>query len=271
MKKITFNNHELLFDPDKHKYFKLPEKRELMGVTKISEMTEENGWRIPWAAKMSRLEAEKLLKSVAKGEQTIDEVNYLEMSQAIGNAHRNTSTKAISIGHAGHGWLESYLNFRMGTGEKPSLPKSAVVKESITPFVQWAEPLCNPEKTNNPTLKFLTAEEVVYYAGDGFDYAGTLDLRFEWNGKHIIGDFKTAKALKRGYLWQLALYALAVEQTGRKVDELMLFKLPKRDHPDDEPTEWQMKAFPFTDELRSRAPMLAAIKSMNFAIDKAMK
>jgi|TARA_B100001123_G_C15338112_1_gene1033649 hypothetical protein len=273
MKTVNFNGVELSFDPDRHKYFK--GDRELMGCSKLSEMCEDNGWRIPWAAKMSRVKAEELLKGVANGETVIDEINYQEMATAIGNAHRTKSSSAISIGNAGHDWLERYLLFRMGKGDKPNLPKSDVVKESITPFVQWAEPLSNPEKTKNPTLRFLAAEEVVYFEGDGFDYAGTLDLRFEItrDGKthHAIGDFKTAKDLKRGYLWQLALYAAAVEQAGRKIDSLWLFKLPKRDAPDDKPTEWKMREIPFTDELRTRAPMLAAIKSMNFNIDKSLK
>ena len=264
------NGIEIMFDPDRHKYFR--DGRELMGVTKISDMTDEQGWRIPWAAKMARLKAEEKLLGVIKGTEVIDEINYLELAKEIGNAHRETSGKAISIGHAGHGWLETYLNYRMGNGTKPTLPLSDVVMASVTPFVQWADPISNPEKTKNPTLKFLSSEEVVYYEGDGFDYAGTLDLRFELDGNHCIGDFKTAKSLKRGYVWQMALYALAAEQCfDRPVDKLYVFKLPKKDKPEDEFTEYKMREVPFTDEFRQRAPMLAAIKSMNFQIDQSLK
>ena len=95
MKTVNFNGVELSFDPDRHKYFR--DKRELMGCSKLSEMCEENGWRIPWAAKMSRVKAEELLKGVANGETVIDEINYQEMATAIGNAHRIKSSSAISI------------------------------------------------------------------------------------------------------------------------------------------------------------------------------
>ena len=271
MRKIKLpSGIEITFEPDRHRYFR--DGRQLMGVTKISDMTDEQGWRIGWAAKMARLKAEEKLLGVSKGTEAIDEINYLELAKEIGNAHKETSGTAISIGKAAHGWLETYLNYRMGKGKKPTLPLSDLVMASVTPFVEWADPISNPEKTNNPTLKFLSSEEIVYYEGDGFDYGGTLDLRFELNGKHCIGDFKTGKQLKRGQVWQMALYALAVEQCfDRKVDKLYVFKLPKRDKPEDELTDYKMREVPFTDEFRQRAPMLAAIKSMNFQIDQSLK
>jgi hypothetical protein len=91
-------------------------------------------------------------------------------------------------------------------------------------------------------------------------------VRFNLGDKHCIGDFKTAKENKRDYVWQMALYAAAVEQSfGKPVDKLFIFKLPKEGH------EYKLREIKLDDRYRNFAPALAAMKSMNYEIDKEIK
>jgi len=135
------------------------------------------------------------------------------------------------------------------------------LKAAIKPFIEWS---------NEVSPDYISSEEVVYYEstlhGQYFDYAGTLDVRFSLEGEHCIGDFKTAKANKRDYVWQMALYAAAVEQSfGKPVDKVFIFKLPKEGY------EYQCREIVLDDRYRNFAPALAAMKSMNYEIDKKIK
>jgi hypothetical protein len=253
------NGIELKFDPDRHKYFR--NGKEVMGVTKIAEMTGDHGWRIPWTAKMAGAQAESILLDVATSKIQIDEVNYQSYVQQIKKAHRSTSSQAIAFGHAGHGILETYVLWKMGRGPEPTQPKNDGLKAAIAPYISWSDDV-NPD--------YISSEEVVYYEGtlhgQYFEYAGTLDVRFNLGTEHCIGDFKTAKENKRDYVWQMALYAAAVEQSfGKPVDKLFLFKLPKDGH------EYKLRNIELDDRYRNFAPVLAAMKSMAFEIDRAIK
>ena len=261
MKKINLpNGIDLEFDEDRHKYFR--DGREIPGVTKISGIMDETGWMIPWAAKMAGIKAEEILLNVATSKTEIDEVNYKELALEIKNAHKSTSGGAIAFGHAGHGILETFINWKLGRGPKPTSPKNEALRDAVRPFIEWST-------EHNPD--YISSEEVVYYKGEyagmEFDYAGTLDVRFNINqGTHCIGDFKTAKNNRRGYVWQMALYAMAVEQSyGRKVDKLYLFKLPK------DGLKFKVRDVILDDRHRQLAPALAAARSMNYEIDGLIK
>lgn len=253
------NGINLQFNPDKHKYFR--NGREVMGVTKIAEMTGDHGWRIPWTAKMAGAKAEEILLDVATSKLQIDEVNYKEYVSQIKKAHYSSSDRAIAFGHAGHGILESYVLWKMGRGPEPTQPKNDGLRAAIRPYIEWSNEV-NPD--------YISSEEVVYYEatlhGQYFDYAGTLDVRFNLGAEHCIGDFKTAKENKRDYVWQMALYAAAVEQSfGKPVDKLFIFKLPKDGH------EYKLRDVQLDDRYRNFAPVLAAMKSMAYEIDQQIK
>ena len=262
MKKINLPNRtniDFQFDEDRHKYFR--DGREVPGVTKISGLMDDTGWMIPWAAKMAGMKAEEILLDVATSKTEIDEVNYKELALQIKNAHKSTSGGAIAFGHAGHGILETFVLWKLGRGPKPTPPKNEGLRDAVKPFLDWS-------RENDPD--YISTEEVVYYEGEfagmKFDYAGTLDLRFNLGDTHCIGDWKTAKNNRRGYIWQMALYAAAVEQSfGKKVDKLILFKLPKDGH------KFKIRDVVLDDRHRQLAPALAAARSMNYEIDGLIK
>jgi len=221
------------------------------GVTGIAEMTAAHGWRIPWAAKMCAETAEELLAP------TFGEVQLIKLVRKIKGAPYRRSGDAIDIGNAVHKWCERWVLFQLGKGAEPNEPNEKIVLDAVRPFVDWC-------KVHKPT--FLASEDVCYYK-DEYDFAGTMDLRFLINGKTCIGDFKTAKSLKREYIFQIGLYALAIEQTfGEKVHYLYLFRLPKI-----EGDSFEVKHFPFTDKLRKACESLNQLKHMAVDVDLWLK
>jgi len=256
------NNISLEFDPGRHKYYL--DGRQLHGVTGIAELTGENGWRIPWAAKMCSEVADELIGPL------IDEVELPKIVRQVKGAPFRKSSDAIDIGNAAHSWLEQYTLFLIGEAKapaaekpirlasKPAAPKNKIVKEAVRPFVQWV-------KDNDP--EFLAAEQVIYYEGK-YDFAGTMDLRFRLGDDLCIGDFKTSKMLKREYIFQLGLYACAIEKTfpDQKVKKLFLFRLPKI-----EGDEMEVREFPFTKTLKECCLGLNKVKHIAVDIDQWLK
>ena len=253
---------ELEFDSQKHQYFR--DGRQVQGVTKIAGMMGDPGWRIPWTGNMAKARANRILKGYVCGDgftvgeekhYAIDEVNYPRIAESIGRAHRLASDRAIDFGNAAHGWLETFINWKMGRGSEPTKLKNREVRAAVAPFFDWS---CKygPD--------YIATEQFVYYEGYVgdfyFDYAGTLDVRFILDDRHCIGDFKTAKNLSTDYVWQMALYSAACEQSypGRAVDDMYIFKLPKT--VDGKLLPWMMKTIQVDDVYRTLAPHLAAAK-----------
>ena len=259
-------NTEFDFDSDKHRYRDV-DGRLIHGVTKICEMAGEPGWRIPWSAKMCAEVAEYQLKNATwkndKGKTVkIDELLIPDIVRAVRKAPQGKGDVAIDFGHTVHGWLEKFVNYKMGRGKKPTLPENPAVKQSVKSFIEWT-------KENNP--KFIGAEEVCYYENGEHDFAGTVDLRFELDGVPCIGDFKTAKDIrKREYVFQLGLYALAIEQAlGPHIKKLYIFKLPKLEG--GTWTNFEVKSFPWTESLKIACQEINHLKHLSVDIDRWLK
>jgi hypothetical protein len=191
----------------------------------------------------------------------LDELQAKSLADAVQKAPKIKSQEAIAFGTAVHTWLEKWIGYRMG-GEKPEPPKAESLKSAVRPYLEW-------ESLNKP--KYLASEEVVYCAPSGWkindDYAGTLDLRFDLNGSHCLGDFKSSKQISREYIFQCALYANAKEkQTGDRVDKLYVFRLPKI-----EGDRIEIKDFPFTDTLRESAIALSRLKHLAVEVELWLK
>ena len=242
MKTVTIRNTEIQFDPIKHRYYVNGDN--CYGTSSISDQDAENGWRIPWAAKMGREQAEKELTAIIKKKQKLDELTLPDILERIGKAHKKKSGEAINFGNSGHAFCEEFVLWRLNRGEKPTLPENDDLKNAVMPFIEW-------DKENKP--EYLSSEEIVYWTDGDIDYAGTLDLRFRINGKQAIGDFKTAKSIhKAEYVAQIGLYAMALEYSlQEKIDSLWLFRLPKI--PGD---KFEVLTFPFTDKLKDHCTSL---------------
>lgn len=82
------------------------------------------------------------------------------------------------------------------------------------------------EKGLSKVSKVFGIEKMLY---SELGYAGTADLIIEYNGKIAIGDFKTAKKIKKkdqilDYFCQLAAYSIAHDELhGTNIDQAVIF------------------------------------------------
>ena len=242
---------ELNYDDSRHKYDL--DSRLLHGASTIAGMVGETQWMIPWASGAVAKEADKVLDELGT-----DEILRKEYFRRIRWAHKAVSQGALDIGNSVHEWAEKFVNFKMGKAKKPAVPKNAIIKAAVMPFVEWV-------KDND--IEFLGSEEIIYYSGDRYDFAGTSDIRFIKDGELCIGDFKTTKNYKgkwakREMVFQCGLYGLAVEQSlATTVDRLVLLRLPKI-----EGEEFDVIDFKFSDILRDACRELNNIRHLSFDI-----
>jgi hypothetical protein len=258
LEKHTLQGIDVYFDENGHKYY--IDSEEVMGVTNSSGMTKDTGFLAPWGAKAAATEADKIFK-----QKKVDELKRLQYFDRIKSAFRKQQKKGMDYGNVAHEFLRQWGQWKIGKGEvmpstlkKPELV-SREIKRTVKPFIDWS--------VDNKII-WTAAEQVVLYQGEGFRYCGTIDIRFEINGLHAIGDYKTGTRVGVNDAWQMAMYAMAVEQCfDVRVDRLYLFHLPKKGG------RKSMKVIPFSrDMFRWEYSMyLAAIKAQEFRIKQAMK
>lgn len=124
--------------------------------------------------------------------------------------------KAQEIGTQAHALVEWRLREMMGQpGKRPA----------ATPPAEWAFQAWDAWR-ESVHLKPLWVEQVCYSLAHG--YAGTLDLLAEVNGRRMLIDWKTSKAIYAEYHMQNAAYQVAVEEMGHgPVEGGLLVRLPK--------------------------------------------
>ncbi len=127
--------------------------------------------------------------------------------------HKEKKEEAADIWSQAHEWIENY------TRDKTiSLPEDERVQNIINEFI-------NREKQHN--IQFLEFERVVY--SRNHNYIGTLDAIAFIDWKKYLIDYKTSnKIYLSQYGMQTTAYKVAYEEeTGEKLDGIIIIKLPK--------------------------------------------
>lgn len=173
---------------------------------------------IPWAKKLTiQCAREELLKAYQSGKvidlATIDGI--MEMAKKAADAYKD---KAADIGTRTHEAIDRWI-----LGMDPKL-----------------EPDTKPGFDN--FMRFLESEKLRVVMGDTniaslkYKVGGRSDVYFEKNGKLILGDFKTGKALYDEATIQVGCYDVCTEETyGLKVDATVVLRLGKEVAGDFEP------------------------------------
>lgn len=189
----------------------------LMSVTKISGIINKP-LLVNWAKKMA-LECARaeLLKVIQEGKtidlSTLDDV----MALAKGAADRYKDA-AADVGTRTHDAIDKWVR-----GENPGLV--ADTKIGFDNFMSWL-------KSEN--MRVVMGDTNV--ASLAHKFGGRADVYFEKNGKIILGDFKTGKALYDETVVQMGGYDIATEETyGIKVDDSVVLRLGKETPGDIEP------------------------------------
>lgn len=197
----------LYFDEATHIY-SLDEKQEKIvpGVTSITAKVAKPRliyWAVDCAIQHIKDKAEEFSSMSA----------YEELLIGARSAHRVESTKAATNGTKAHKWMEQYIK-----GEKQDMPENAEIMASCFAFLNWV-------KDTKP--EFIMSERKILSKEHG--YAGTLDFTAKINGKHILGDFKTSKAIYPEYFMETAarIKALEEEFPDVKYDAMMIVRVGK--------------------------------------------
>ena len=255
LEKHTLQGVDVYFDPDKHKYY--IGGKEVMGVTKSADMAADTNYKTPWGASAAAKEADKIF-----AQKRVDELLREKYFDRIRYAWLTALREGGAYGNITHAFLEKYSKWKLGQlDEPPEKLDSSSINKTAKSFTDWA-------KKNK--IIWTAAEQVVMYQDldKGFRYCGTLDIRFEINGLKAIGDFKTGKKIGVNHAWQLAMYAMAVEQCfDERIDLLYLFHLPKPGG------RKKIKVVKFSRDqfCWEMAPYLARLRAEEFKIKKAMK
>jgi hypothetical protein len=132
-------------------------------------------------------------------------------------AHQREMAKAQEIGSQAHKLIE--WNIRKRLGQVPG-PEPRVTDKALWAFMAWET------WADSVSFEPILVEQRIYSLKYG--YAGTLDLLAKIDGKLMILDWKTGKAIYEESLLQNAAYQVALEEMGHgKAEGGLIVRLPK--------------------------------------------
>lgn len=166
-----------------------------------------------WEKKENRLEISKKRRLVI--EQMSDE-QYLNLLDEAYSAHATRLKTSAKGGTDIHEVMENYINLCLKNKGKPILIETEDKKLKI--FIDWS--LKNVKK-------FLWSE--MYCYSEKLWLGGISDCGYEdKEGKIVILDFKSSKAVYLSQFWQCIGYAIQIEENGGFTSEgEEIFKLDK--------------------------------------------
>jgi hypothetical protein len=199
---LTFNekNHTYTIKDGATKVGRVPS---VTGITKVIDKP----LLIPWAVKCT---VEFLERRIRPGV-AMDEVEIASLLKESKSARFKISDAATGIGTVAHNWIENYINNKIeysgtlfdeiGIVETDELPVNEGARNAVKAFLNWE---------HDKKIKWIYSERKIF--SRKYKYAGTLDLEYIRDGKYILGDIKTSKAIYPEYGLQLAAYILAREE-----------------------------------------------------------
>ena len=132
-------------------------------------------------------------------------------------AFQRVSQKAADIGTQVHHRVEYAIRKELGQEAGPEPPMTPAAWSSFASWENWRKGVDLKPKYCEQTVYSLTNE-----------YAGTLDLIGEVNGRLALLDWKSSKGIYAEYSLQLAAYWKALSEMGHGTPEIgMIVRLPK--------------------------------------------
>lgn len=161
-----------------------------------------------WAAK----EAMAYVEANLRPGQALDEIQIANLCREGKAAPWKKASDAADIGSLVHKFAEEWA-----LGHGPQMPVHPLARQCAEQFLQWWE---------NHHVEVIAAERKVYHQGR--NYAGTVDLIANVNGRRVIADFKTSTGIWPEYRLQLAAYASAYQyETGWRAEERVCLRFGK--------------------------------------------
>ncbi len=181
------------FYPNSHRYKKPDEKGWIRSVTSITGIVEKPFLK-QWAVDM----AIKYLDGFLQYQGAI--IGKQELEQAR-TAWDKVSQEAKDIWHDVHEYIEWYISYEKGAGEKPVAPIDDKAKKWVIAFLKW-------KKEHN--VEFLHSEKLVY--SKEHNYCGIFDDSYIKDWLKFLSDSKTSKSIYEDYITQTVGYVIAYEE-----------------------------------------------------------
>lgn len=208
--------HVLEFNEKNHRY-KL-DGAFVPGVTTLIKATLPEGeGLINWRVKQAVEYVHSKWRSLETMPESVSDWE-LEVGAKALIAHRQKLDEAGNIGTALHNYIEA-----IEAGQTP--PPHGLTGDLEAAFVK-AVAAYNQYTHEHGPIKLLHAELGI--ASPTYKYAGKFDRLHEREGKVVLSDFKTSKAIYPSHLIQLGGYSLALrEWMDVDVDELEILRFGK--------------------------------------------
>lgn len=203
---------KLKFNDYGHRYS--IDDREVVGVTTILKTVIAKEALVNWSVKVT---ADYLVTNYDP-EKIKTKEQMLELVTLAKKAHRVKKEDAADLGTKVHKWIETYIVAKQ-KGIKLELIDQDDIKQPVESFLKW-------EKDNK--VEFISSERPVY--SKKYNFCGTLDFLAKINGKLMVGDLKTSKAIypEQNYLQVAAYrYALVEEYPDMKIEGMIIVRIPK--------------------------------------------
>jgi hypothetical protein len=166
------------------RYYKHPSGCDVPSVTTITGQLEKPALTY-WAANCA---CDYIAEEVNKLGLEAEGNKLFAIFEAARKNWRNVSKTALDTGSRIHDAIEQYFI----TGKEPFKPSEQVLSGFLA-FLEW--------KDANK-VELIATEHTVY----GYDFAGTLDLLCNFNGKKYVIDYKSSKGIYDEMRYQVAGY-----------------------------------------------------------------
>ncbi|MDQ5987359.1 MAG: hypothetical protein CSYNP_03099 [Syntrophus sp. SKADARSKE-3] len=194
---------EVLIDfyPVSHRYKMAGEKTYLISATACTGIIDKSRFLIPWAVNLAGTFLKQFIENASVNQFSAEEL--LPVIDEALKQHTVKKEEAAGIGDLVHAWAESFAKSQIEGSPMPEIADDLDerVINGINAFLDWI---------TTHEVKFIHSEKLVYSRLYG--YVGTADAIAEVDGKKLLIDYKTGRAIYNEHHYQVAGYRGAYEE-----------------------------------------------------------
>jgi hypothetical protein len=209
---------EVLIDfyPESHRYKKAGEKTYLISATAVTGIIDKSRFLIPWAVGLAGTFLKQFIENSTTNQYTAEEL--LPVIDEALKQHTAKKEEAASIGDLVHAFAEAFAKSQIEGTPMPEIADDLDerVINGINAFLDWV---------TTHEVKFIHSEKMVYSKAHG--YVGITDAVAYFNGKLLLIDYKTGKAIYNEALYQVAGYRGAYEEENGLLEGAMILHFDK--------------------------------------------